>query len=906
MIKALLLSLCLFPVLLPAAGIRIRGARTGNWWTLKEPVVFKAEGAVAATDEFAGTICDSAGRTVKVVTVDGRAMLSAGWQWQPEQPGFYTVTFTRNGAKVTEGIAHRVAPTGGGAAVTENIRRSSHNIAVLANPPRPPADSPVNFGLSMGWSMGTQTKIAAHLHCAELIGTHFLRIQPIFWDKIETARGNFDWTMEDYLLNTAHRRGFTLIGNPWGTPKWALKNPDPGINITKRYNGQMPDRLADWTDFLTVLVKRYPFIREWELWNEPGLKGQSCFWYGTPDEICALIRAGAGTIKKLQPDAVIWNAAPFPELYEVMLKKGLGQYFDKLSRHGKWTDPKAFDESEKKYGVSKPWTNLEWHAILVSAGDHPYPSEETLSANMLLDFMNQVRQGGSRLALHALFNSREMEMLDFCRKNGNNWTHATGLFRTQPYIEPRLPAVVLRNFIDCFSGTAEYVDGYIFQGEQCASLMKSQAGDVLFFWHNSASAMTIAPALLRAVGKNSILTDWEGRTVKPESGLKLGSGVVYFLRHPDMAAIARWSNRFQVLRRYREKPELDMSVNGNYTPGKLFSVDLELNPAVKPKWLAVERYVTMNKGRKQDGFAARYAIAFDLSGLDLLVEVKDPLHAQPFKESRIWGGDGVQFALDTTGEGYQDYRLEFSAALLDDGKPLLWKQKSPKFDGFLLPRCTEQMKPVKYGTVKIERISGGLQYKIHLDQDELYPFRYAPGKPVRFALLVNNHEGTERAGYLEWATGIGMYKVPARYGNLTVAAARKEVFKPTSLQFAMGSGVLERKGGTVRIVSTAKQHNSAAFISTQKAAVTPGAAYEISFAARGDISLHGMFTLYREKTDKKQRFDFMKRTRLTDDWKNFREKVIIPAETAQLSLSLFCWHQDGWFEIRDLVMKAAE
>ncbi|MBN2640153.1 MAG: hypothetical protein JXR78_00730 [Victivallales bacterium] len=892
----IVMLLCVLPLVLCAG---IRGEKTGNWWTLGEEVKFRLSGELPSGTELIGVVRDSSGVEVATVKTGLAGAKESGWTWQPPKPGFYTVSFSIDGKDIKEKYRTGVTSTQGGKAVEADFSRSIHNFVVTANRVTPSA----HLGISLGWGLHSTSVIDEHIECAGLVGAGSLRAHPVLWDKIETAKGKFDWTLTDYLLNSAHKQGFHLIACPWGTPRWALSKPQKGRNIVMRYNAQMPDNISDWTDFLRTMVLRYPFVREWELWNEPGMPGQSCFWNGTPDEICALLRAGYETIKKIQPDSSIWLSQPYLELYDVMLKKGITTYFDKLARHGKWTDAESFNAIEHKYNVSKPWANVEWHAILVSAGDHPYPSEENLSSNMLRDMMNQMRQGSDYFAVHALFNNREMETLEFARKNGNNWTHATGLFRRQPRIEPRLPALVLHNFIARLGNNLHYENGYIFPGAQCAAIINSDAGRTMFIWQDSGDKARLDSQLLAAIGKESELTDWEDRPVSAPADFILLPDHVYFLKNPDMNVVSRWTNKFQVLRRHRQKPELDMSFNAPYTPGRLFNKQMEL--IAPPEWTPLKHYEEIIPGREQAGFSARFAAAYSAAGLDLAVEVKDPGHFQAFSDSRIWSGDSVQFALDTTGEGLQNNRVEFSAALLQDGSTLLWKQKSPEFDGYLLQRYTEQMNPVKYGKLEITPIPGGLLYKIHIEQDELYPLRHQPSAALRFAMLVNNHDGVQRAGYLEWASGIGKFKAPALYGNLSVAAERHDVLSMSSLVVPWGAAKFRRSPDSVRIDSEAEKNSNAAAISTRQTSVTPGAAYTVSFSARGNIGLIGMLTLCHAAGGAGRRQDFLKRSILTDSWREFSAAVVIPNDISKITLALLCWKQNGWFEIKDFTMHAA-
>ena len=75
---------------------------------------------------------------------------------------------------------------------------------------------------------------------------------------------------------------------------------------------------------------------------------------------------------------------------------------------------------------------------------------------------------------------------------------------------------------------------------------------------------------------------------------------------------------------------------------------------------------------------------------------------------------------------------------------------------------------MKYGSIAAEHRNNHILYKMHIDWTECYPFIFDAARHVRFSVLVNNNDGKGRAGYLEWAGGIGgKDKDPAMYGNVT-------------------------------------------------------------------------------------------------------------------------------------------
>ena len=901
---------------------KIRGGNFANWWIAGDTVTFKPTGKLpGGITKITGTVFDSTGKKVGEQSVAPAAFAADGWQWKPARPGFYEVKFVLGNAAGTltpaqEAIDCKIYEWIKGKPhlrLQQDFIRQCHNFAVLPCATRPPAEIPPQLVVSLGPAHEKkQFRIDwsdANIRLAALIGFHSVRIHTISWSMIEGKQGQYDWSILDHFIAEAKKNGFQhFIGNPFGTPKWASTHPEKiNLNICVwEYTAYAPAKMSYWSDFLKVLVKRYPFIKTWELWNEPHLPGQSCFWSDSPENFVELLKTGYQAVKEVQPDATIWIGGMgmrYLPFYETIMKLGAGKYFDVLALHGSWVSPTPFQRIGQEAGAKpKPWVSSEWHSMLASAGEAVTPSEETLARNMLVDFMNHIRQGAEIVTFFTTTNvphGREQEMMDFFRKN-KQFFQTFGLFRATPYIEPRLLAVVWRNFSDCFAGKITYDDGYYFDGgKQRAALMKSDRGPVLFIWSNTDQPVKLCAELVAAAGAGATLSDWEGRPVAAD-GLILRPDVVYFLKNPAAATVAGWTGRGQILKQRQKEPELDRSTNGCYRPGRIFDAAMNIADGAKLTWQPLKKYVPAVPGKPAEGFAVRFAAAVDGNGFDLLAEVADRTHAQPHADGNIWAGDSIQFAIDTVGKGLPEDRLEISAALTPRG-PLLWKEAMPSLGGDLPGRITFAGRPLRYGKIVIDKTAEGLRYKIRIDRDDLYPFTYLQGSPVRFSLLVNNDDGAGRAGYLEWASGIGNTKDPAQYGTLTVDIGRQTLFDQAALRHKWGAATLEpRPDGTVKVRSTGGTAKNAAALATGEVKAIPGARYRISFQARGDVTFYGMCNVITGKRGERQ--DFLSRQQLNADWKPYQAMFTVPPGAAKFNVSLFCWQQDGWFEVKDFKM----
>jgi len=73
----------------------------------------------------------------------------------------------------------------------------------------------------------------------------------------------YDWTGADATLGALHARGITVLATLVRTPAWA--------NGGLAQNGTPTSKYA-LTDFAIAVAKRYPWLRLWEIWNEPNLQ----------------------------------------------------------------------------------------------------------------------------------------------------------------------------------------------------------------------------------------------------------------------------------------------------------------------------------------------------------------------------------------------------------------------------------------------------------------------------------------------------------------------------------------------------------------------------------------------------------------------------------------------------------
>ncbi len=131
---------------------------------------------------------------------------------------------------------------------------------------------------------------------------------------VEPARGSYDWSGVDPVVEAAARHRISLLPIVYGSPEW--------VNPTESHPplDSAADRAA-WRAFLAALVGRYgpggefwsgragrPHpIRRWQLWNEPNF---DFYWDPEPsaDEYARLVRISAAAIRGVDPRAKLMLA----------------------------------------------------------------------------------------------------------------------------------------------------------------------------------------------------------------------------------------------------------------------------------------------------------------------------------------------------------------------------------------------------------------------------------------------------------------------------------------------------------------------------------------------------------------------------------------------------------------------
>ncbi len=188
---------------------------------------------------------------------------------------------------------------------------------------------------------------------------------PLYWHRIETSEGSFDWSEHDAVVSDDLANGFEINAILLGTPGFYLNGRKPETKVGLNPNGPIqlksiqtatPRGVHDpifsdgsdtfgegktinpdnkWARYVFNIVTRYKpggelaiqnswpagvGITHWEMWNEPDF---AIFWDGTQEDFARLLKVGYMAAKQADPNAVVLSGGlanvDDPDYYEKLL-----------------------------------------------------------------------------------------------------------------------------------------------------------------------------------------------------------------------------------------------------------------------------------------------------------------------------------------------------------------------------------------------------------------------------------------------------------------------------------------------------------------------------------------------------------------------------------------------------------
>jgi hypothetical protein len=141
--------------------------------------------------------------------------------------------------------------------------------AFLVYTVRADASPYIRYGIQDdAWLLGGPGTFEERLDKVEGLGVDVVRVN-IRWDRVAPRRPTtptsdldeaYRWAEPDVLLEGLRAHGITPVVTLVGTPRWANGG---------RASNWAPKSASSFANFASAAAARYPFVRNWVIWNEP-------------------------------------------------------------------------------------------------------------------------------------------------------------------------------------------------------------------------------------------------------------------------------------------------------------------------------------------------------------------------------------------------------------------------------------------------------------------------------------------------------------------------------------------------------------------------------------------------------------------------------------------------------------
>lgn len=172
------------------------------------------------------------------------------------------------------------------------------------------------------------------------MGITWVRVH-FFWDKIEAAPGEFDWTVPDEAMANCTRKGFGVLARINTPPAHACDPPNEAIGNAEKFAA-----------FTRKVLDRYPGqIHAVEVMNEENVNRWPGVWERAAREYVPVLQATYQAVKDYNPEILVVSAGIWqhPMYYlEDMYKAGAKGYFDVFNFHY-YTEAQAIDQGGPRY-----------------------------------------------------------------------------------------------------------------------------------------------------------------------------------------------------------------------------------------------------------------------------------------------------------------------------------------------------------------------------------------------------------------------------------------------------------------------------------------------------------------------------------------------------------------------------
>jgi Glycosyl hydrolase catalytic core len=223
------------------------------------------------------------------------------------------------------------------------------------------------------------------------------------WASLEPEKGDWVFAKLDKYVDLAEQHDVEVLLTMALSPTWASSRP----NEQSRYSpgrAAGPKNIEDWDDYVRTVATRYKGrILDYEIWNEPNLKG---FFSGTPEQMVQLTREAHTILKDVDPSNIVVSPSATGEggvpWLDRFLQLGGGKYVDVIGYHFYVEKPpEATLDLIAKVKTVMSRHGLEgeplWDTELGWARPKPFPSEQEAAAYVARAYILHWAAGVSRL-----------------------------------------------------------------------------------------------------------------------------------------------------------------------------------------------------------------------------------------------------------------------------------------------------------------------------------------------------------------------------------------------------------------------------------------------------------------------------------------------------------------------------
>lgn len=565
---------------------------------------------------------------------------------------------------------------------------------------------------------GTQ----AYIDAAAALGVTWVRVDAN-WFQLEPSSDNHQWAPLDAAVMRANTAGLNVYMTLAYTPDWVPRHGD----TDQRSGNDVPNASTEWVDFVTDAVTHYRAlgVTHFGLWNEANLQG---FWEGTLTEYANIIVIpGAAAVRAACNDCVVLG----PDLANV------GDADDALE--------------EVLMRTPGAWDIITHHIYQ----DFEETGWRIWDGDSYINVLDSQRFPFTRRSLR--------QILDAANYTGEVWITETG-YRAAvgDMADEQLQAVYLRRTMEEQLQRAWVTNTFFYEIHDCGpdqpnctidgyGVMRATAGqpglrtfptnfrlkpafgEVQTFVMNNPAIVSGTPALQCGDGVDN---DNDGRIDLEDRGC---SGPQDDDESDDPP---------------RERIE---------APRRTITVDGDLSDHLPNGLIFDDMYWRGTEPLGTGDLSVEITAHFDADHLYLGVEVVDDVHLNDQPANTLWLADSLQIAFDISqngGTGYDgvdDHEITIAAST-DLTTTTAYREVGPA-------GATDDFE------VAVSRAGDRTYYEVAIDRTALPGATLSEGAIVGFTFLVNDDDGTGRAGWIEWTEGVGNGKVPESFGEIAFVMA---------------------------------------------------------------------------------------------------------------------------------------